>query len=288
MTPQNRQSSEAESRQADAVRSEQQIRELQKRERVASLNGGSHAGESTSQKLAASERRALSKRTNATTLSRQDVPPPVVPLYQLEKYPVKPSLELKKKRLRARQASQEKQSIIISRASRLGSRAKGAAIAVRKTVATPGDTFRGCMLRSTAVRAPNAVTVSTAAGRHPYQSSHVVRGGRGTLLGSGRRNHHTSSQELVRVRGKSREESDSGSQERIDEPKVSYKFWQFLSDLQIPITHEAQSNRNNLEATYRTEKPAYGKARQSGRWAESSIEGLNVQSEKRTGYQTSE
>ena len=101
-----------------------------------------------------------------TYRSSKNQAPPVVPLYMLEKYHVKPSMELKKKRLREKQAIEEVQMKMIS-ANNLRKRfASGSALTIKKSKGNQSGTFRGCMLRSHVN--PKQPVI---AGKNPYESS---------------------------------------------------------------------------------------------------------------------
>lgn len=175
-------------------------------------------------------------------------PPPVIPLYQLDKYQVKPSVELKKKRQRQREALLEAQ-LQSSQAQRLGKRgAMSSAMTIQKTKRGVTHTFRGCMLKQTpilkgggtAAAGPqhalganliyNNSTIGSQAGSHPYDSAHFSPPRGRNLLGNHAR-HNASSQELVRIQGShsgerelsqgSRSNAVVGSQAAIEQPRVS-------------------------------------------------------------------
>ena len=78
----------------------------------------------------------------------------------------------------------------------------------------------------------------------------------------------------------------------VEEPRVSNQFWQFLTNMQIPVNTTAISHRNhNLivppEQLINSERDLYAAVKKNNEHG-SSFDGMNINSQTRTGYQTSE
>ena len=78
----------------------------------------------------------------------------------------------------------------------------------------------------------------------------------------------------------------------VDEPRVSNKFWQFLNNMQIPVNTTAISHRNNnlivpTDQLINSERDLYEAVKKNNEHG-SSLDGMNINSQTRTGYQTSD
>ena len=104
----------------------------------------------------------------------KNIPPPVVPLYQLDKYMVKPSVQLKRqRRLREEQASKEatNKQRIQSATRNQHRNANTSTISIRKTKGSQSTTFRGCMLKQV-----KKLGVGAAADKPPMAVNKPIRG----------------------------------------------------------------------------------------------------------------